>query len=180
MRLFISIVLPEEIKMHIAAIQKDLHKPALWQALFIPPAYLHITLVFLGKTPQSEVHEIIKKLGEVQQKPFTISLNKLEINSWHHPRVAWLTANSTELAEFVKKIELALDLRHADSTEFKGHITLARIKQLYNKQALRNLLANYSITPVSWIANSLSLVESATLPKGAVYTTLATFNLAKK
>jgi RNA 2',3'-cyclic 3'-phosphodiesterase len=180
MRLFISINPTEEIKTYLVQVQKELQAKELLQAVYVLPDQLHITLVFLGNTEALYLPEIIKKLSQIQEAPFNLTLNNLEINSWHHPRVLWLTVSAPELAQLVEKIETALELAPKHKREFKGHITIARVKQLCNKQALHNFIASNQVPNLNWTVDSFSLVESLTLPQGALYTTIATCNFVQK
>src|SRR5579863_5293221 len=64
MRLFVAIELPENIRLHLAKMQEAL-KP-IFGGKWTKPQQLHITLKFLGETPDAQLPELIDALSEVE------------------------------------------------------------------------------------------------------------------
>ena len=78
MRLFVSIIPPDEVIKELGRIQKQL--PA-FEGTDVRPENLHCTLAFLGSVDDSTIPEIISAFETIVYPSFTLRLNAVELNS---------------------------------------------------------------------------------------------------
>lgn len=157
---------------------------ALWQATrseveraggqAVPPENFHVTLVFIGSVPQSDVDRIesiaAQVAGEVGPEPAEIGLDLFE--HWKKPRIVCLTtqlpasARASRIAELLRNRLTAAGWA-PDPRPLRPHITLAR------KVSRGGTLE--MVPPVHWIFREFALIESQTGPAGSVYRCRARF-----
>lgn len=100
----------------------------------------HLTLRFLGSTPDSKIDVLKSTLEEVcgNHTSFRLEINKLGVfGSHYHPEVLWLGFSKFDLFK-----EVHLDLEPRLQTlgfepyygNFVPHITLGRVKSVVNKK----------------------------------------------
>ena len=135
MRLFIAIDIPKEVKEKIRT--SFLYtKDSLEFARFTEPENLHITLVFLGEMPESQLNTV-KAVMDKTAKPY--SVHQLEIKNAvigpdeNQARMIWLKLSddsqkyleeiSNNLKKELRAKNISFDNDHAT---LNGHITLAR------------------------------------------------------
>lgn len=117
----------------------------------------HVTLAFLGR---SDVERVRQSLAALVHPPIEV---RLEGRAGRLGRDALVVpvAGADNLAAEVRRV---LGLKPA---RFVGHLTLARLRQ----RAACGLVDAPLVA--SWVADSVALVASDTLPSGASYRTLA-------
>jgi 2'-5' RNA ligase len=140
----------------------------------VPPQNFHITLVFIGSVPQSDVDRIVRIASrvaeEVGPEPAEISLDLFE--HWKKPRIVCLTTQlpasdrASRIAELLRNGLTAAGLT-PDPRPLRPHITLAR------KVSRGGTLE--MIPPVHWTFREFALIESQTGPAGSVYRCRARF-----
>jgi 2'-5' RNA ligase len=145
---------------------------------------LHLTLKFLGDTPQAQIQAIQTQLHTTAKKqhPFTIEVaDSGYFPNMSNPRVIWLGLKnaSGELNTLQQAVEnIMVEFGFAkEKRPFKPHLTVGRVKQHIDKQILtkigqelnRNRLGSLAI----WECNLISFIKSDLTPNGALYTTLA-------
>lgn len=143
---------------------------------------LHLTLRFLGKTPDSQIDTIINALKSVFKNYGNVELemNKIGIFGSHYkPTVIWLgfedNALLTSLFGGVEEalIEAGFQPNHGN---FVPHLTLGRIKKIDNKkrfnERIKNLHPSFSqkIEIPQW-----SLYQSILTHDGPIYKILHTW-----
>lgn len=125
MRLFLGIELPLEIKKHIALsvapMQKD---PKGWEN----PHDYHMTLLFIGETPEDKIPGIIIGMKEIIFAPFTVTLRSL---AFFPRRVMYLNCDySPELLNLRNRIQaLYPEYVRNNEKEFIPHITIKRYQR---------------------------------------------------
>ena len=108
---------------------------------YVKTNQIHLTLKFVGDTPEEDVPVIIDACQKVAKRhqPFTMDFNRTGLfGSNHSPRVLWLGMTEQPKALF----DLEADLLDAfdglgylrDRQNFVPHLTVCRIKQLVDKQ----------------------------------------------
>jgi len=135
-----------------------------------PPENLHMTLNFLGPTPQSLIHSLIERVSALPLAPFELTLE--QYGYWQRAGTLWLGPNETPrpLAELVGDIgrishELGLP---RNRRAFIPHMTLARkVGRLAPKEPPR---------PIRWPVNEFVLAESALGGRHSRYTILEHFD----
>ena len=98
---------------------------------WIDPKEWHLTLAFMGPTPESELPRLIEALTEVaaNHAPFAIPTGGLgAFPSRREVRILWygLADRSRRLAELAIAVRIAMDCDTA--SPFRAHLTLARAK----------------------------------------------------
>lgn len=185
-RLFIAVELPDDVKTALTGLQRVL-RPYFVEATWVRPEGLHLTLKFLGDTPEDRI-PMIRDACERAVRPFSAFSMELRgigvFPDWRRPRVLWVgvqTAVET-LGALQAAVERAVEpLGYPPETRpFVPHLTLARIKQSHPAalQKLRErekpaLERSYGIV---WV-RQVTLFESRLHPQGAIYTPLAHFLL---
>ncbi len=180
MRLFIAINLPVEIKEKIAQAiaQINVEKiPDNSNFRWASQDNWHLTISFLGEQPVSvisAISESIKKTAEKFPAPF-IEFEKIIFAPPNKPtRMIWLTG-SEKTSKTLGKIKNKLENRlmenkvkfQKENRPFNAHLTLARFQS--SQQNNQNKLSNYPIPQLSFIAQSMDLMESYLSPSGAEY-----------
>ena len=155
---------------------------------WVKSEHIHLTLKFIGNTPNEDIPKIIDGVGEMLQnhKSFTMDFNRTGIfGSRYAPRVLWLGMQNTpqELYDLEEDTLSTFDklgyLR--DRQNFVPHITLGRIKELCEKQYFQKVVA--ATEQKSYIkqeVNEIILFQSILRPEGAYYKEIKNFELRTK
>ena len=155
---------------------------------WVKPEHIHLTLKFIGNTPNEDIPKIIDGVGEMlrNHKSFTMDFNRTGIfGSRYAPRVLWLGMQNTpqELYDLEEDTLSTFDklgyLR--DRQNFVPHITLGRIKELCEKQYFQKVVA--ATEQKSYIkqdVNEIILFQSILRPEGAFYKEIKKFELRAK
>lgn len=134
----------------------------------MPTRNLHVTLAFLGNVPAERFDAVVQAAGGLQLVPLTLTLDRF--GYFPAPRVLWIGPAETPepLRGLVRDLWSAL-ARVGLSPDFKpfhAHMTIAR-----KVQTPPELPAP---SPVHWLIDDFSLVESETDPRGSRYQVVAT------
>ncbi len=130
----------------------------------VPRAHLHVTLVFLGQVPVSQLACVLAAPAQVAAEPFELTLD--HIGYWPRPRVLWAGPRHTPAALFdlvgglrrgLEPCAMALDPR-----PFQAHLTLLRKVPRPPPEAI-------AIEPVVWPVTRYSLMESLSEGYGVSY-----------
>jgi 2'-5' RNA ligase len=183
LRLFVAVDLPAPLRADIEAMMGQVHG-----ARWVNANQLHITLRFMGDTPDDALPEIRDGLACVKQDCFHLRLRGAGIFPESHlgrshkpPKVLWLGIEPTaELASLKHTIDGALG---ADSTRpqepFSPHLTLARFPRRPD-QTLTDFVAKRQDyrSPV-WTVVSFCLYKSTLRREGALHEIVASYPLAE-
>ena len=134
---------------------------------------LHITLMFLGATPEERRRCVEQEMARVNRPAFNFALDQL--GYWRKPQVIWAcsSVNSSPLlllADSVRDVAAQCGFR-IEERPFQAHVTLFRKVS----KPLRDLPA---MMPILWAVNSFTLVESITASSGAFYKVLRSWPLS--
>ncbi len=180
-RLFIAIplVAGSELMQLLQKLQSGLrHDRIKW----VNPSQIHLTLKFLGETPDKDIPLIIKAMDETAngRPSFQLMFDKAGIfGSRYAPRVIWIGQQQSN--EYV--LSLGNDVLEAmhklgferDSQNFVPHLTLGRIQELRDKHAFQQLMNNLQPGPyLQCIVQEFKLYESKLRPQGPIHTPLHT------
>jgi len=130
MRLFVAVVLPDHLKEAIRNYQQEYRSEAI---RFVPEDNLHLTLHFIGDTPETVLPGLVEKLQSVAQRNKSFTLNFQETApgpQLRSPRLIW-----TRFHEHPVFAGLATDLAHTLEAapgahgKFIPHITIARLRK---------------------------------------------------
>jgi 2'-5' RNA ligase len=151
---------------------------------WVKNAQLHLTLKFLGHTPESSINDVIDQIEKItpQIKPFDLTIEKtgcFPIPT--RPRTLWLgvKGNTDPLLNMVESIETALDPFGFPKSDrnFSPHITLARIKYPQKHTPNVDPFLKSSFDPIDFPVDRVHYFSSELLPSGAIYTILKAFPL---
>ena len=135
MRLFVAIQCPEEIESILRNCQKNLEND--YAEIRFADSF-HITLKFLGEVDEKNIPLIKEALSKIRQKKFRVSLCGLgAFPNMSHPNVLWTGITpSEELDSLQRNVNSCLPAKmtFAKNEDFHPHITLCRIKTVYDKE----------------------------------------------
>lgn len=154
---------------------------------WVKPDNMHITLKFLGDTPQENIPPIISKLktcaASIESFGFTIK-DFGYFGNLRFPRVLWMGVEQEK-----KNIENACQLiqKEMDSLGypeekqgFRPHLTIGRIKKMHDTQKLRELEGEFSGVLLQQVRiDTIELYQSKLTPSGPVYSVVEKFYLNK-
>lgn len=170
MRLFIAIPLSDEINNHIEELQQHLPKSHAKLAISKHP---HLTLKFLGEITPEDCEKTKQALSEIKFEQFQA---KLEGIGTFTDKVVWLGVEPQEpFQKLQQQIDKALLKLFPKEERFHPHITLARIKEITEKQGFFELLKKISVKPFTFIVDKIILYQSTFGPDGSTYKELAEF-----
>lgn len=168
-RVFVSIELPEEIRIEILKIQKELDRLGLITGKFTELENLHLTLKFLGELSDVEVRAVKDKLKDVKFKPFEIELNELGVFSEKFVRIVWLGVKNDEVFDLQRRVDISLENLFQRENRFMGHITLARPKKVEQRKMFLEELNKLKVPSLKVKVDKIHLRESKLTPDGAQY-----------
>lgn len=132
MRLFIAVNFSDEVKNRILEIQEQLRAQSL-RGNFTLPQNFHLTLAFLGETPEEKAAGLFGIIKEIHAAPFEISFNHTGCFTHTRKELWWIGADPGSpglpplksihggLLELLIKAGFSVDSR-----PFSAHITLGR------------------------------------------------------
>lgn len=182
-RTFIAAALPGAARDHVEGCARSLARR--WKTgtvRWTPAASLHLTLRFLGDTPEERLvplREMLDAQG-AGASPMTVSLEGLGgFPDTHRPHVVWvgIRGDTTSLRQLQRQIELGVrDLGfEPERRAFRPHLTIGRP-------------AKGAIPPARWdqrppapltvTLDRIRLTESTLAPGGARYETLHEVDLS--
>jgi 2'-5' RNA ligase len=181
-RAFLAFEIPGDVKARIEEARAGLREelpPARWTR----PGGWHLTLKFLGEVEREALETLGSRLEPDLSsiKRVTVRLQKTGFfPSSMRPRVAWIGGSAVGGDEVAAAVETA-----AASVGFKrerrpwsAHVTLARLKSQWPKQAVDRFLAwGDDLGLEDFVCREVVLFESDLQPGGAVYTALERFSL---
>ncbi|HOK37227.1 MAG: RNA 2',3'-cyclic phosphodiesterase [Bacteroidales bacterium] len=171
-RLFVSIDIPESLNKDILKIQKELKH---FQGKITELENLHLTLKFLGETDDLNEIKIINLLSEINFKSFTTNLSNLGVFREQDIRIVWIHLTNCE--ELQKKVDKALESLYPLEKRFMSHLTIARVKKVFNKDLFLNELWKIKLPDLSFEVTNFRLKESKLTSNGPIYKTVKQFNL---
>ncbi|MDP2336102.1 MAG: RNA 2',3'-cyclic phosphodiesterase [Bacteroidota bacterium] len=185
-RLFIG--LPIESEKAVETVETWRKNIALNRNLlkWVDPENWHITLIFLGGTPESAV-ALLQQL--VEESFSGIESYGTELSgvgvfpSAHNPKVLWLGLENIQpmMSAYIHMGELLQQNGFSiENKPFKPHLTLARVKILEHRISFDALLNQYRQFSFGRVGiNRVVLYESITSPGGPVYKPLFVKELEK-
>lgn len=174
-RCFISVELPDEIKKNIDEKTKALRGSGA-DVKWVLAENLHITLKFLGKTPEARLPEIEDKLTEALSPHICFSTDLVSAGVFpnvRHPRVIWIGLRDLDnMVRLKGDVEMALTAIgfEAEERQFKPHLTLGRVRSLRGRDALIRELDSLKGVAFGRIeVKNISIMKSELNPGGPEY-----------
>jgi len=177
MRLFIAVDISDEARSAAAAHISELRSgyPRV-KASWVRPENLHMTVKFLGETPEKKIHAIKQALVSAAAaiRPFEIQLS--DPGSFGKRVLFINTADEGGGLNAVHaNVEAGLDplgFEH-ENRAFRPHITIARIRDSRGTTELINAHNAAELSPIRMTATGLTLYQSTLGPGGSRYQPLA-------
>jgi len=183
-RTFIAIELPRPIKAGLTELQDRLRAQAPPRAVrWVRPEGIHLTLKFLGRTPEGQIEDIVRALSSACAPfpPFACTVEGLGcFPNLHRPRVIWVgvqepTGALSGLQRAIEEACAGLGFRR-ERRPFHPHLTLGRLQDRVSREeraVVSELIRRTEAASLgTMIARGVSLIRSDLRPGGAVYTTL--------
>jgi 2'-5' RNA ligase len=180
LRLFVAVEVPASEQRSAAALCTGLPN-----ARWAKPHQLHVTLRFLGNTPDDGLPELRRRLATVTAPGFPLALHGVGVfpPAARRPRVLWLGLEpQAPLRELKRSVDRALgDLvpqaDGADAAEFTPHLTLARLGGRPDPGLGRFLAQHAGFRGQPWEVSAFRLFRSTLHPAGAVHETVEVYPL---
>lgn len=184
MRLFVALEVPEAVRRELGRRVAAL-RDRLPRARWVDPEMVHLTLLFLGQTPDDQVPALSAKLREAFAKhpPMTLRLSGGGTFPPKRPaRVAWVGLDAPEELAAVQADAVAAAVEavgfEPEDRPFKSHVTLARCEPNWPRDAAEKFAAAFpgEVGPPFRVDRGV-LMESKLSPRGARYRVVEAFPL---
>ena len=182
-RAFIAVELPEEIKKGIDKETSSLRRTDA-DIKWVRPALLHITLKFLGDTPQDKIPLISDALKTIDVKAFDADVfGAGAFPNSKTPRIYWIGITGGDLFEPMRRdIEKSMSILgfEAEDKQFRPHITIGRARSQRGAQEAVKRLFDLKDKLFGKIdVNRVSLMKSELKKTGPEYTNILSVPLHK-
>jgi RNA 2',3'-cyclic 3'-phosphodiesterase len=188
-RIFLSLPVPTYVVAQLLKLQQEL--AAGLREGFVSwtrPAQMHLTLRFLGDTPPARVEAIENAVTAVcaDVAPFPLRARQAGFfPNPRRPRIIWAGVDDAgnrlaPLHAAVNEAIKSIVLETADEKDFRGHLTIGRIKRIDRREikALAEAAERASGRCFgNWKANTIEIVRSELGPGGSRYTCVASIGL---
>ncbi len=149
-----------------------------------PPHLQHVTIRFIGKTPDDKIPLLQQGLEQIAQQfsPFELQVDKLGMfGSKYQPKILWLGfSDFSPLKELFKPInQLVIDIGLPEMEgNFVPHLTIGRIRMIEDKKRFIAKIPTWQpIENQCFKINSFQLIKSKLTNKGPLYTILKKYTL---
>lgn len=141
----------------------------------------HLTLRFIGKTPEEKIPQITKSVREItaNMPVFTLKINKLGVfGSRYCPKVIWLGFEKNEILDNLfqqieKKLVEELGFEPVEGN-WVPHLTLGRIKKIDDKKRFWQLIDRMQPTYQQEIeVHEITFFRSQLEKEGPIYTEIS-------
>jgi len=190
LRTFIAIELDEELNDNLCRLQAHLSEQLAPSSVrWVRPEGIHLTLKFLGDTPEEKVEAVREALAQAATTvaPFSITVGGLGcFPDARRPRVVWVgldepTGALSALQDAVEAHVAPLGFP-TEKRSFHPHLTLGRVQRSATKSEARGIGEVVTTAAIGIIdemaVETVAYIRSDLRPSGAVYTTLGTAKLA--
>lgn len=186
LRCFIAIEIPDTIRREIAEMT-DILKKYDADIKWVTVEDVHVTLKFLGSTPDKSVPEIRESLLKAVSsfQPFYIKISGTGVfPNRKFPRVIWVgVENGETLPKLAADIDLSMSLLgyKKEEREFKPHLTLGRVRSRKGTTSTVNELDNFKDKKFGlFTVDRIKLMRSELKPKGPEYSCLYEVSFGEK
>ena len=181
-RCFIALDLPRNVIKDIKKIQELIKKKKLFDGKLVEPENLHLTLKFLGEIDDKKIDEIKERLKEIRFNEFEVHLGKIGVfpskyNSYI--RVIWIELLGKNIWDLQKQIDESLSDLFDKERRFMSHITIARIKRVYDRNGFLEYLKKINIPKLKFNIDKFFLKKSELFETGPVYKDIMTYGSEK-
>jgi len=181
-RLFVAMLLPDDLKKKLAILISDL-RPLAGGIKWVEPENLHLTLKFIGERPETDVDSITRAVGLAlaSRKKFEVQIKGCGgFPNLRNPKVIWVgMENAGPTIEMAAQIDGKLQpLGIAPETRpFSPHLTIGRVKMKTNLTPLSIQMGKTNFDAGILNVDRVGLVKSTLTPHGPIYENLKIFKL---
>jgi 2'-5' RNA ligase len=185
-RTFIAIDIPQEAREALAEIQEQLKKSRAG-VRWVKLGSIHLTLKFLGDVHPAQIDDIAGVTAQVVRDERFLSLGLAGLGAFpspRNPRVVWVGIRGeverlTSIQERLQHNLVVLGFA-PERRVFRPHLTLGRVKDKRNRQALIEAMAAMQLPEFNYFdVPEIILYKSDLRPTGAIYTKLHRMALAE-
>ncbi|MEE2918552.1 MAG: RNA 2',3'-cyclic phosphodiesterase [Candidatus Neomarinimicrobiota bacterium] len=178
LRTFLAIPIPEEVKSKKKSFYSILENSG-GKIQWVKNSNLHLTLKFLGPTPETSINKIRNVIGKIvtNNAPFNLLINDTGcFPTPKRPRILYMgvAGGLDPLLRLVHNIEEALDSMGfpKELQDYYPHITLARIKYPQEETPNIDLFMKSSYDAIDFPIDRVQFFSSELLSSGAIHTIL--------
>lgn len=184
MRLFVAIEIPEPVRREIARRVAGL-RDRLPRARWVDPEMIHLTLLFLGETPEDRVPALSAKLRDAFARHPLLDVRLYGGGTFpprRPARVAWVGLEAPEELAAVQADAVAAAVEavgfQPEDRPFRPHVTLARCDPGWPRDAAEKFANAFpgEVGPPFTVDRGV-LMASKLSPRGARYTVVEAFPL---
>ena len=172
MRCFIGIDLPNVAIKEIQKIQKKLEPN--FTGRLTSSENLHLTLKFLGEIEEDAINDVKKRLPSITHPPFELTLKDVGVFSQKFIKIIWVKVSDVPLQPLVDNY--LKDIFQLEN-RFMGHITIARVRNLADKNSFLQLINDTKVNKVSFIVRDFYLKESILMKEKPIYKEIDRYKL---
>ena len=187
LRTFIAVEIPPAILDQVAEIQTRLKAALPGHVIrWTKPDGIHLTLKFLGQTPNDQIDLIVSTLraAVAVQPAFTLEVSGAGCYpNVHQPRVVWIGIHEEQAMHHLRTLQHAVEAATEplgypiERREFSPHLTLGRVAQDMRPADLKKIGEAIGAAGVGvlgrFAVKHVSLIKSDLQPHGALYSVLA-------
>ena len=138
---------------------------------------LHLTLKFLGEIEDTTLDNVKKKLSTIERQSFELTLNGLGVFSQQFIKMVWIKVTTVPLQPLIDNyLKDICEPEH----RFMGHITIARVKKVEDKQSFLKLINNTTINKIIFTVREFYLKQSILTNEGPIYKVINKYCLKSK
>jgi len=172
MRTFISIDFPEAVIKEVKKIQDVLPD---FEGKKTEAENLHLTLKFLGETDEETVEKVKICLSKVSSPKLRLKFKKLGVFSEGFIRIVWVEVFGC--GSLQKKIDISLEGLFGKEERFMGHLTLARVKNVQDKNKFLECLNKIPLPNIVFEVDNFKLKKSVLTKNGPIYSDIQIYPL---
>ncbi len=187
-RSFIAVLLPDEVRQSLSALQDRLRSGSRVSAKWVDPGNIHLTLKFLGNISPGMTGRITSAIESATReiRPLRIQVKGLgAFPNVNRVNIVWvgLVGDIERLVLLQKRIDAQLSPLgfKPENRPFTPHLTIARIRDRASSEERRQLgrLINETIFDESHPVDvsSVNLMQSQLTREGPIYSPIASVNL---
>lgn len=180
-RLFIAIDLPESVIGQMVKIQRYFQKKNLFEGRYPAPETMHLTIKFIGEVPANQVEYIQTVLRSIKAPAMKAQLDA--INFFGQPRfmkILYIACSCPGLADLVHTMDdLLSDIVAPEQRDFAAHLTIVRIRQVADPEALLEAIEHCPLDPVIFPIDSFVLKQSVLSTAGPEHSDIERYQLIR-
>jgi len=185
-RLFLAVELPADVRSRLVRVCEPLRR-RVSDVKWVGEENLHVTLKFLGDTPDQQVSEVGARVAELAFEVPVLALNVGALGAFpslRRPRILW--ASVTGDVERLAGLAGGLDRELAplgfvpEERPFSPHVTVGRVKGSGRVPSLEELAGRCSTgASLPFAASHVTLFWSQLARTGPTYVALARYPLGR-